>query len=176
MRKQVSPLKLDLSYGPVIQPGFTRRKTSVFPDSSVEEIWCQFLFNRITNDRRVAFMDECYRVLKPGGKMTVIVPYWSSLRSVQDFGHAWPPVHEAAFQYFNKQWRTVQQLAAGDSAVSEWLEYNPSYQMKCDFDILGFGYIFDPETQMRSEDVRSSWMKSRLNAASDLQIVLQARK
>ena len=166
------PIKLDLSYGPVVQPEFIRKPLHSLVDKSVAEIYSSFLFNRIPGALRPQFMDECWRVLVPGGKLTILVPYWSSCRAVQDYGHAWPPVVEQSFLYFNRQWRIDQKQQAPEPAVVEWdaLEGH-DYQIKADFDFT-FGYLFDPETAARAEDVRSSWIKHYVNSVTDLQVTL----
>lgn len=164
-------LKIDLSYGPAIAEGFVRKDIRTLPDNSVEEISSSFLYNRIQQDKRGPFLDECYRVLVPEGKLAIIIPYWSSVRAIQDFGHAWPPVAENSFWYFNKQWREAQQLTGADKSVSSWLEFNPDYKLKCNFDVA-FGYIFEGETAARSEEVRANWTKHYINAVTDLQVVL----
>lgn len=105
-------------------------------------------------------MDELWRVLIPEGKVTIIVPYWSSMRSVQDFTHEWPPVAESSFLYFNKTWREQNKI--------------DHYLCKCDFD-FGYGYIADPETAGRNTESQSFWIKHYTNAISDLQVVLTKR-
>jgi hypothetical protein len=56
-----------------------------------------------------AFFDECHRLLKPGGLMTVIVPALRSNRAFQD------PTHRRflpseAFLYLNREWREANRL------------------------------------------------------------------
>jgi predicted SAM-dependent methyltransferase len=55
-------------------------------------------------DLLVRFMDEAWRVLKPGGKFTVIVPNARSNRAFQDPTHRRFFVAET-FWYFNAEWR-----------------------------------------------------------------------
>jgi hypothetical protein len=89
-------------------------------------------------------MDELHRVLIPGGKATIVVPYWTSPRAIQDPMSQWPPFSEHSFLYFNKTWRDAN--AAG-------------YDMTCDFDFV-YGFVLDPETNLRTADVHSFWIKS----------------
>lgn len=60
-------------------------------------------------DLFVAFMDECYRVLKPNGKLTIICPNARSNRAFQDPTHRRFIVAES-FGYFNKKWRDDNKL------------------------------------------------------------------
>lgn len=65
-------------------------------DENDRDLWC-------------AFFDECWRILKPGGRMTVIVPYLQSHRAFQD------PTHrrfhcESNFAYLDKNWRVANGL------------------------------------------------------------------
>ena len=66
-------------------------------DENDKDLWC-------------AFFDECWRILKPGASMTVIVPYLQSHRAFQD------PTHrrfhsETNFAYLDKNWREANGLA-----------------------------------------------------------------
>lgn len=93
-----------------------------------------------------AFMDECYRILKPGGVMTVIVPSGRSDRAFQD------PTHrrffvESSFAYFSKAWRDANGLG--------------HYLCSCDFGTEVFPSIpnelsvLHPEAQARR--FREGW-------------------
>jgi predicted SAM-dependent methyltransferase len=58
----------------------------------------------IGQDMLFAFMDECWRILKPEGWMHVIVPSGRSNRAFQDPTHRRFFVQET-FLYFNAEWR-----------------------------------------------------------------------
>lgn len=63
----------------------------------------------IGRDMFIAFFDECYRILKPEGSMTVIVPNLRSDRAFMD------PTHRRficaeTFGYLNRDWRDVNKL------------------------------------------------------------------
>jgi predicted SAM-dependent methyltransferase len=49
---------------------------SFFPDSCVDEIHSKSLFEHIENFE--FFMEEIYRILKPGGKVFIFVPHFSN--------------------------------------------------------------------------------------------------
>lgn len=91
-------------------------------DNSVEEINCQHFVEHIPSKIRWQFFDECYRILKPGGKMYILVPNWKSERSYGDMMHEWPPVTSMTFWYLNKAWRDANNL-----------NYGP-YDIKSNFD------------------------------------------
>ena len=157
-------IKLDLSFGD-LPPGFDFIRPKHFDpltypwklkSGSVSEAFSAFLLNRIPGERRGRFMDELWRVLIPNGKATILVPYWTSVRSVQDPCSAWPPLVEQSFLYFNKDWRKSQ---------------NINNTCSCDFDFQ-YGYVFEPETASRNDDTRPFWTKHYVNAVNDLQVTL----
>jgi SAM-dependent methyltransferase len=158
--------KLDFSYGDPID-GYPRYAGNLFqlpydiPDNSVDEALSAYLMCRMDGFERARFMDEMYRILKPEAKLTVIVPYWSSARAIQDFTFKWPPMCEQSFLYFNKDWRTAQKI--------------DNYLVKCDFD-FGYGYTFDPDTAGRGDDTRPFWVKHYLNSVNDVQVVLTKKE
>ena len=55
-----------------------------FADDSVDVIYtCHFL-EHLDGEERMKFFNECYRILKIGGKMRHVHPYYKSVRAVQD--------------------------------------------------------------------------------------------
>ena len=100
-----------------------------FADNSVDELHCSHYMEHIPcrevedrdlvypnigskligKDHLFAFIDECYRILKPGGDMTIIVPALRNNRAFQD------PTHRRfypaeTFLYFNAEWRKMNML------------------------------------------------------------------
>jgi hypothetical protein len=78
---------------------------------SVDELHCSHFLEHIPldvdrsgKDLLIAFMDEAWRVLKPGREFTVIVPNARSNRAFQDPTHRRFFVGET-FSYFNREWR-----------------------------------------------------------------------
>jgi hypothetical protein len=102
-------------------------------------------------------MDELYRVLVVGGKCQIWVPYYSSMRSVQDPTHAWPPVAESSFLYFNKEWRKQNLL--------------DHYPVRCDFD-FSYSYLVDGIWGMRNDETKAFAIRNYLNSVTDLQVEL----
>jgi hypothetical protein len=127
-------------------------------DGSVEEIYCSHYIEHTTD--LIVFMDECYRVLQVGGKMTVVAPYYTSMRAWQDPTHK-RAISEATFLYFNKGWRTANGLE--------------HYGIKSDFD-FAYGYVFSPLWQNRSEEARSFALLHYINVALDIQVTLIKRE
>ena len=112
-------------------------------DSSVDEIWCEHFMEHIParevvdgdltsfgqlsrqdmigQDMFLAFFDECYRVLCPGGKITLVWPALQSSRAFQDPTHRrFIPVE--TMNYLNADWRRARNLS--------------HYLVVCDFRIV----------------------------------------
>lgn len=117
-------VKLDFGSGPNKRQGFLGVDKTPFigvdqvvdltqipwpwADESVEEAHASHFVEHLTGPQRIAFVNELWRVLVPGGKCTIIVPAWSSCRAYGDLTHQWPPVSEFWFYYLNENWRAVQ--------------------------------------------------------------------
>lgn len=134
-----------------------------FKTDSVEEIHCSHFFEHIPQHLRPKFMDELYRVLMPGGKATIICPYYKSVRAIQDFSHQWPPIAENTFLYFNKAWREQNKLTHGH------------YEMSCDFDFT-YGYQMNGLWVSKSEDARNFAIQHYWSAIDDIHVNLVSRK
>ena len=74
-------------------------------DGEVEEIMASHVIEHFDSGQRSWVMNEAHRALRPGGKMTVIVPSWASGRAYGDPTHQWPPVSEMWFYYLSREWR-----------------------------------------------------------------------
>jgi predicted SAM-dependent methyltransferase len=134
-----------------------------FKTGSVEEVHASHFFEHIPAKMRPKFMDELYRVLEPGGKATIICPYYRSVRAIQDFTHEWPPIAENSFLYFNKNWREQNKLTHG------------YYEMTSDFDFT-YGYSVNPTWVNKSEDARAFAMIHYNEVVSDIHVTLVSRK
>lgn len=170
-------MKLDLACGQNKAPGFVgidivkvpgvdhvwdlTRTPWPLKDGLAEEVICSHFFEHLDGTQRIAFMDELYRVMENGAKATLVTPYWSSMRAVQDPTHKWPPVCEASFLYFNKQWRATNRL--------------DHYPIKSDFDFT-YGYNVGPELLARNQEARDFAIRSYVNAVSDLVVTLIKRE
>lgn len=94
-------------------------------DNSVEEVHASHVVEHFDAAQRVHFVNELYRVLKVGGKATIITPHWASARAYGDLTHQWPPVSEFWYLYLNETWRNDQ------------APHNDMYQ--CNFDTVPGG-------------------------------------
>lgn len=127
---------------------------------AVEEARCIHFFEHLTGLERMTFMDELYRVMQRGAKATVQCPYWSSARAIQDPTHQWPPVCEASFLYFNKEWRANNKL--------------DHYPIACDFDFT-YGYGMNGQWVSRHHEAQAFAVNSYLNTVYDLIVTLVKR-
>jgi len=188
-RKKEKLLKLDLGAGDNKKEGFigvdivkTKSVDIVcdllkfpwpFKDNSVDEVYSSHFFEHIPGYLRGKWMNELYRVMKPGvyeggvGKangegprVVFIVPYYSSMRAIQDYTHQWPPLSEASFLYFNKEWRKLNKLE--------------HYDVKCDFD-FSYNYIISGQWISRSDETKFFAVSNYINAVPDLQVILVKR-
>lgn len=178
-------LKLDLGCGQNVAPGFEgvdivageKVKYAVnllkFPwpwaDASVGEVHSSHFVEHIPGGPPVEwggtgirhhFFDELYRVLVPDGKATIIVPSATSVRAIQDFTHAWPPLAAESFLYWNAGWRKQNGL--------------DHYPVKCDFDFT-YGHSVHPSWVQRNEETRTFAVSWYWNAAMDLHVTMTRR-
>ncbi|MCS7092144.1 MAG: class I SAM-dependent methyltransferase [Patescibacteria group bacterium] len=128
-----------------------------FPDNSIDEAICSHYIEH-TSDI-IAFMEEVYRVLVPGGQIKIIAPYYNSIRAWQDPTHK-RAISEATFLYFNKQWRKINKLN--------------HYPIKCDFDFT-YAYDFTPDWALRSEEAKAFAIRHYTNVINDIQVILTKR-
>lgn len=164
------PFRLDLACGSNKAPGFfgvdiaETKDTDVvwdlekfpwpFPDNSVDEIVCNHYIEH-TKDL-IAFMNELYRIMVPGGSALIRAPYYNSMRAWQDPTHT-RAISEATFLYYNKGWREANKL--------------DHYPITCDFD-YSYGYDFTPDWAMRSEEAKAFAVRHYTNVVMDIQAVL----
>jgi predicted SAM-dependent methyltransferase len=169
-------MKLDLGCGTHKRPGFLGVDISPdcaadivhdlrvtpwpFDDQSVDDVHCAHFFEHLTGAERVRFMEELYRVMKPGAVARMITPYWTSMDAVQDPTHQWPPIAETSYNYFNKAWRDLAGLQ--------------HYGIDCDFD-LNFRFQLNPELQGRPPKDQQFAARFYVNAVKELTALLTRR-
>lgn len=134
-----------------------------FADSSAEDVHCSHFFEHVPHLIRGKWMDELYRILQPGGKCTLITPYFNSIRATQDFTHEWPPVSPNSYLYFNKGWREQNKLTHG------------YYDLKCDFDFT-YGYSINAAWTTKSEESRNFALTHYNGVVDDLHVTVVSRK
>lgn len=165
------PLKLNLGCGLHRMEGFVGvdiRKTEVaevvcdlaterwpWADGSVDEVHCAHMFEHVPRLARLHFMNELYRVLKQGGKATIVTPHWASGRAYGDLTHEWPPVAPFFYAYLNKAWRAKNALHTEDA-------------YKCDFDVT-HGYTTNPAKCTGMNDERAKYaVENLIDCADDM--------
>lgn len=169
-------LLMDLGCGRRKRPGF--RGVDISPESDADEVfdlrqtpwpwakgayarvYCGHLFEHLTGEQRIAFMEELWRMLKVGATATIVTPYAWSWRAVADPTHVFPPVVEQSYLYFNREWREANRLG--------------HYPIKCDFDFT-CSYVFNPDVTFPDDVARGQGLLHYLNVVDDLETVLTKR-
>jgi SAM-dependent methyltransferase len=117
----MTDIKIDFGCGPNKRQGFLGVDSISFPgvdvvlnvgkdtfpwaDGTVSEAHASHFVEHLTAEERMHFVNELYRVMKKGGKCSIITPHWASNRALGDPTHKWPPVAEMWYYYLNKDWR-----------------------------------------------------------------------
>jgi hypothetical protein len=183
-----SPLKVDLGAGQNKREGFLgldRAPVSdithdlldtpwPFADESVDELHASHVLEHFWGEDQIKIIDEAYRVLKYAeadgssatGTLTVIVPWWNSVRQWQD------PTHKAPFPdnkalYFNKPWRVANKL--------------DHYEIKSDFDFTLNYQLVDPANGVKgyvsaSREAQLFALYYYANVVGDLTVVFRKVK
>jgi len=149
-----------------------------FEDNSVDELHCSHFAEHIpmifvddtgaevsmgmegAKEAMFKFFDECHRILRPEGWMTVIVPCARSNRGFQDPTHRRFFVAES-FLYLSKQWRDINKL--------------DHYNVACDFGI-DVVPIIPTELAVLSPEVQHRRFNGEWNTVLDWQAKLKAIK
>lgn len=174
-KPKAEPLKLDFGCGPNKRQDFKGVDCVAFPgvdfvlniatdpwpwkDDSVEEAHASHFLEHLTAPERMRFMNELYRVLKPGGKCTIIVPHWASCRAYGDLTHEWPPVSEFFWFYLKRDWRMAQAPHTDAKHMTGGLD--------CNFDVT-WGYSFEPGVAARNQEYQQFAMTYYKEAAQDM--------
>jgi SAM-dependent methyltransferase len=127
-----------------------------WPWADAEEISCSHFIEHI-GDEFIPFMDECYRVLVPGGLFTIVCPYYTSIRTWQDPTHK-RPICENLFYYFSLEHR--KKLGVDH------------YLIKSDFTIKEFRYHYPDNMKDMPEEEREYMRLHAWNIVTDIEILL----
>jgi len=76
-----------------------------YPSGIVEEILLHHAIEHFNTSQRKTLIEECYRVLQPGGVLHVTCPDFSCAAAYGDPDHKWPPMSVYSFYYYNEEWR-----------------------------------------------------------------------
>jgi len=113
-----------------------------------------------SKDGFIKFLEELYRILKPGGKAVLKAPYATNVRAYGDPTHT-RYIHDWSFYYANKEWRDVNKLT--------------HYNINADFDVA-YSYFIDEELSLKSTEVRQEAFKRDWNSIIELIVELEKRK
>ena len=125
-----------------------------FKDESVDAIYTCHFQEHLDGEERIKFFNECYRILKPGGKTRHIHPYYKSVRAVQDPTHKWPPISENSYFYWDKNWRELNKLN--------------HYPINCDFEFNIYYIWQDPTVANKNEETRFFMIDKYWNVVADM--------
>mgnify|MGYP000069380919 CR=1 FL=1 len=136
-------------------------------DGSVEEAHASHFIEHLTAVQRVRFFNNLYRVMKPGGQVTIITPHWASNRAYGDPTHQWPPVSEFGWYYLEAEWRAKN---APHTDGAHWVD-----GYTCDFKAT-WGYSLHPLLAGRNSDFQQMALNFGKEAAQDMHATLTALK
>ena len=139
-------------------------------DNTVEEAHCSHFIEHLTNlnDRweRVHFFNELFRVLRPGGKATLIFPHWASTRYYGDPTHK-EPFSEMGFYYLSREWRLGNaEKGLAPNAPHSDIQHNPN-GYACDF-VATWGYNLHQSLQSRNTEFQQFALQWYREAAQDI--------
>ncbi len=170
---EAKALKLHLACGADRRDGFLNvdfRKTSAtdevvdlqktpwpWADDSVDVIECKDYLPCLTPQKRVAFMNEAWRVLRKDGQMTIAVPGRGTNRSMMDPTFVWPPVVEDWFYFFSREWREANGFS--------------HYPITADFH-WSYGFVLDDEWVPRNEEAQRHAIKHFRNVTHGLIVTM----
>lgn len=128
-----------------------------FKDDSVFDINCSHFVEHVKDLKQ--FIEECYRILVPGGHIYITAPYYTSIRAIQDYTHL-RSICEFTFDYFS------------DDKLRE-MNILEMYKSKANFKVISKRYIFDNEWETRAQEAREFAMKHYINTVLDIEIILR---
>ena len=128
--------------------------------NSIDDMEVQNVFQYLTPEERVSFVNEIHRVLKKGSKCQVVIPHWCSNLYYGDLAIVWPPVSEQWFNHLSKEWR--------EANKPQMKGY------KCDFDKTG-GYGLHPGIVSRNQEYQQNAITFWKEAATALAVSLIKR-
>ncbi len=133
-----------------------------FRDGSVEDANATHFLEHLTNFggawERVHFFNELHRVLRAGGKATLVFPHWASNRYYGDPTHK-EPFSEMGFYYLSREWRLKE-------APHTDIKWNPK-GYDCDFEAT-WGYALHPSLVPRNQEYQQNALQFYKEAAQDL--------
>lgn len=127
-----------------------------FADSTIEEVHCSHYIEH-TGDL-VKFMEEVWRIAKPGALATFVAPHYGSILAIQDPTHKRFIAYET-FLYFSAAWRENYTIGY--------------YPIKANFEIIQVGAVYNVEWLAKPEEERMAASRRYLNVID--QVVAELR-
>lgn len=131
-------------------------------DGNVESIFCAHYVEHLPHavnfeeNALFKFMNECGRILRTGGELRIVSPYYTSIRAYQDPTHQ-RFISEAMFCYFSKAWREANGLK--------------HYPITCNFEAT-YGFDYEEDVKNRSDEYLKFAIRHYWNIAKDIHVSL----
>lgn len=170
-RKQSGHIGVDLIKFDGVDVVFDLRKSPwPWDDNSVDSAHCSHFLEHLTNQNkrweRVTFFNELWRVMKPEGQCTLIVPHWASNRFYGDPTHC-EPLSEMAFYYLDPTWRERE----APHTDARWNPQGYNCHWSCTW-----GYGMHPEILVRNAEYQRFAMTWYKEACVDMHCTMTAKK
>lgn len=135
-----------------------------FETSSIDEARCSHFLEHLDGSERIDFMNELWRILKPGAGCLITTPYAWHDRALGDPTHK-SLINQWTYLYFQKKWREDNKLTHG-----------PYARIICDFEV-SYPYVsFDPDMNGRHQEFVGWHAKHSINAVQDQVTLVVAKK
>lgn len=169
-------MKLDLACGQNKRPGF--KGVDIVPGDGVDFAWdlekfpwapfkdhsCDEInvshYAEHTSDL-MKFMNEVWRICKHDAKVTIVGPYYTSVRAWGDPTHK-RALNEMTWLYYNKEWRMTNKL--------------DHYPITADFAIDKIYTFFNPPWDKKTDEAKQFAQQHYWNVVSDIVVELRAIK
>jgi hypothetical protein len=132
------------------------------PPGRVRQLDCINVLQYVPGWRRVPIWNEWQRLLVPGGRAQVVVPYYSHMQAFAHPQTEWPPMSEFSFMFLDKVWRN----ASPARAVED---------LECDLVIESMATEMDAMYATRTQEWKDEALRWFLNCAVQMTVWLVKR-
>lgn len=129
-----------------------------FKDNQVSEVLIGYTLCGIKE--LIPFFNEMGRLIKKGGLMRIVVPYYASARAFQDPTHC-HHFTEYSFAFYNKAWRKQNKF--------------DHYPITCDFDIATVNHGMAETEKGKSQEAQQFAALRYWNTVHDMMATLKKR-
>lgn len=159
--KQKGFLGVDIAPGPGVDFVWDLEKYpwEPFKDNSFDEIYVSHYAEHTLD--LMKFMNEIWRISENDAKVTIVGPYYTSIRAWQDPTHT-RVLSEATWLYYSKAWREANKL--------------DHYPITADFSVSQMVVFFNPPWDKKSEEARQFAQQHYWNVVSDIFVELKVIK